>query len=522
MDTLATNIPEYSVSEISGAVKRTLEGAFGRVRVRGELSEVKRYSSGHTYLCMKDAGGSIRGIIWKSAKPGLKPEDGMEVIATGRVSAWGDKSQYQLIVERLEYAGVGALLARVEALRVRLAAEGLFAAARKRELPLLPRVIGVVTSAQGAVLHDICTTVARRFPRPILLWPVAVQGDAAAEQIAAAIEGFGTLPRDGIPRPDVLIVGRGGGSLEDLMAFNDEAVVRAAAACPIPLIAAVGHETDHTLIDLAADRRAPTPTAAAEMAVPDRTSLLADVAQFAARLATALAQGQRARRLSLAHATERLPDVAAIAGTARQRLDDRAHRLELAMPNLLAGRRAAVGIAQRGLPDAPAVLREAGQKLAENGARLRLGLPALLAARRAALTAAERHFPDPGQVVSAARGQLGLLGAALDAGLRHGVQRRRTTASETLVRLNEAPLRAGLREAAARLGGLAAHLQSVSPLAVLARGYALVTDGAGHPVTQAATARQSPQLRIEFADGGVDVQAAGSRSEKPRQGALGL
>jgi len=519
MDTPATNIPEYSVSEISGAVKRTLEGAFGRVRVRGELAEVKRYSSGHVYFCMKDETGTVRGIIWKSARPGLKPEDGMEVIATGRISAWGDKSQYQLIVERLEYAGVGALLARIEALRVRLAAEGLFAAERKQALPLLPRVIGVVTSAQGAVLHDICTTVARRFPRPILLWPVAVQGDAAAEQIAAAIEGLGSLPRDGIACPDVLIVGRGGGSLEDLMAFNDEAVVRAAATCPIPLIAAVGHETDHTLIDLAADRRAPTPTAAAELAVPDRTALLADVALCGARLAQALTQGQRARRLALTHAAERLPDIGSIAGSARQRLDDRGHRLSLALPHLLTGRRAAVGLAQRSLPDAPALLRDAGRRVTEMGARLQLGLPALLAARRAALTEAERHFPDPKQTVAAGRGRLGLAAAGLDAGLRHAVQGRRRDASETLVRLNPAPLRAGLREASARLAGLAAQLESMSPRAVLGRGYALVTDLAGHPVVHAAAARRASRLRIEFNDGAVEVRKL-VPSALARQGAL--
>ena len=345
----ASNVPEYSVSEIAGAVKRTLEGAFGRVRVRGELAEVKRYASGHTYLCLKDEGGTLRGIIWKTSARtvGLKPEDGVEVIATGRISAWGDKSQYQLIIERLEYAGAGAMLARIEALRVKLAGEGLFE--RKRKLPMLPRVVGGVTSAQGAVLHDIHTTIARRFGRPILLWPVAVQGAGAAEQIAAAIAGFCTLPRDGVPRPDVLIVARGGGSLEDLMAFNDEAVVRAAAGCSIPLISAVGHETDHTLIDLASDRRAPTPTAAAEMAVPVRLELLADLAQRAARMAGAAARMDGERRIRLAGLLARLPDVASLAGSARQRLDDRGHRLVLALPNLMAARRSALVRAERAL-----------------------------------------------------------------------------------------------------------------------------------------------------------------------------
>ncbi len=214
MDDIRTNIPEYSVSEISGAVKRTLEGAFGRVRVRGELTEVKRYPSGHIYFSLKDEGGKISGVVWKSAvsKLGMQPENGVEVIAQGKVSAYGDRSSYQLVVERLEYAGAGTLLARIEALRLRLGEEGLFDAARKRALPVLPVVIGVVTSPQGAVIQDIRTTILRRFPRQILIWPVPVQGEGAAERIAAAIDGFSGLAAGGaIPRPDVVIVARGGG-----------------------------------------------------------------------------------------------------------------------------------------------------------------------------------------------------------------------------------------------------------------------------------------------------------------------
>ena len=220
------NIPEFSVSDIAGAIKQTLEGSFGRVRVRGEITELRAYASGHVYFAMKDEAAKIRAIIWRgnASRIGLKPENGVEVIATGKITSYPERSEYQLIVERLEYAGAGALLARIETLRLKLQEEGLFDAARKRVIPLLPQVIGVVTSAQGAVLQDIKTTIARRFPRPILLWPVAVQGEAAAAQIAAAINGFSSLAADGpIPRPDVLIVARGGGSLEDLMAFNDEA-----------------------------------------------------------------------------------------------------------------------------------------------------------------------------------------------------------------------------------------------------------------------------------------------------------
>ena len=293
MSDLLPNTPEFSVSELAGAVKKTLEGAFGRVRVRGEITEFKAYASGHQYFALKDEGAKIRAIIWKgvASRVGLKAENGVEVIATGRITSYPERSEYQLIVERLEYAGAGALLARIEALKAKLAAEGLFAPERRRPLPMLPRLIGVVTSAQGAVLQDIKTTIARRFPTTILLWPVAVQGDGAAEKIAAAIDGFSALRAGGpIPRPDVLIVARGGGSLEDLMAFNDEIVVRAAAACSIPLISAVGHETDTTLIDFVSDRRAPTPTAAAEMAIPARLELLADLAQKTARLTGALSR----------------------------------------------------------------------------------------------------------------------------------------------------------------------------------------------------------------------------------------
>ena len=520
-DAAATNVPEYSVSEIAGAVKRTLEGAFGRVRVRGELSEVKRYASGHTYLCLKDEGGLLRGIIWKSAqgKIGLKAEDGVEVIATGRISAWGDKSQYQLIIERLEYAGAGAMLARIEALKVKLAAEGLFT--RKRPLPMLPAVIGVVTSPQGAVLHDIRTTVERRFGRPILLWPVPVQGEGAAERIAAAIAGFNTLPRDGIPRPDVLIVARGGGSLEDLMAFNDEGVVRAAAASDIPLIAAVGHETDNTLIDLAADRRAPTPTAAAELAVPARLELLADLAQRAARLAGALARGQQERQIRLAAAAGRLPDVRALVEGAGQRLDDRAHRLGLALPNLLAARRAALTRVEHGLPDVPGLLREARQRQADLGARLRLGLPALLQVRKAALGEAERRMPDPRGVVATARGRLATAAGALETALRNTLQRRHADAGRAMHGLSEALMQATLREAAARLAGTAGRLEAVSPRAVLARGYALVSDRSGHPVTRAADVPKGARLRIAFADGDVAVTAEGDRTAT-RQGRLAL
>src|SRR5690242_16560157 len=281
-----SNLPEYSVSEISQAVKRTLEGAFDRVRVRGEISGFKRAASGHLYFALKDQEAKLDAVCWRmsAGQLAVTPEDGLEVVAVGRVSSYPGRSSYQLLVESLELAGEGALLKLLEERRKKLAAEGLFDAARKRPIPFLPEVIGVITSPTGAVIRDILHRLEDRFPRRVLLWPVLVQGEGAKEQIAAAIRGFNAiLPGGPVPRPHLLIVARGGGSLEDLWAFNEEIVVRAAAASTIPLISAVGHETDTTLIDHASDRRAPTPTAAAEMAVPVRAELLAQLGELAHR-----------------------------------------------------------------------------------------------------------------------------------------------------------------------------------------------------------------------------------------------
>ncbi|HTN09444.1 MAG TPA: exodeoxyribonuclease VII large subunit [Acetobacteraceae bacterium] len=480
MDEPRGNIPEYTVSEISGAVKRTLEGAFGRVRVRGEITELKRYPSGHIYFSLKDEGGKLAGVVWKFAVPrlGLAPENGVEVIAQGKISSYGERSSYQLIVDRMDYAGAGALLARIEALRLRLGEEGLFDAARKQAIPMLPEVIGVITSERGAVIQDIRTTVLRRFPRRIILWPVQVQGEGAAAQIVAAIKSADSLPKHGpIPRPDVLIVARGGGSLEDLMAFNDEAVVRAAFECTIPLISAVGHETDTTLIDFVADRRAPTPTAAAELAVPSRVELAADLQQKAARLTGALSRIASASRLRLQRAERGLPDLPALLGTARQRLDDRAQRLALALPGrLLAGR----------------------QALLDRAGRLRVALPGLLSSRRNALAlGAER----------------------LRSALRHAAAGRAAAGARVMLRLSDAPLRARLRESRARLEGLAGRLEAVSYAKVLERGFALVADAKGAPLTSAAAIAPGAALRLRFADG--EVAASADRPRKAtRQGAL--
>jgi exodeoxyribonuclease VII large subunit len=515
---LPGNIPEFSVSEISGAVKRTLEGAFGRVRVRGEITELKRYPSGHIYLSLKDEGGKLAAVVWKFAVPrlGLEPENGVEVIASGKITSYGERSTYQLIIDRLEYAGAGALLARIDALRLKLAGEGLFAPERKRALPLLPRVIGVVSSERGAVIQDIRTTVKRRFPRSILLWPVAVQGEGAAAQIAAAIAGFDSLPRDGVPRPDVLIIARGGGSLEDLMAFNDEAVVRAAAACRIPLISAVGHETDTTLIDHVSDRRAPTPTAAAELAVPSRAELAADLAQKGARLLGALNRLAQERRLGLQRAERGLPDLPSLLGAARQRLDDRGARLSLALPNLLRARRTALLAAERDLPSPRQILDRRGASLALLANRLAGGLPTLLRARRTALLTVERDLPPPRQILERRAASLALVAGRLAAGLRHTAARRQAEAGRILPRLQPAAAEALLRQARARLAGIAGQLEAVSPEAVLKRGYALVFDRHGRALTSAEAVRPGASLRLHFADGDAAATAA------PRQGQLDL
>jgi exodeoxyribonuclease VII large subunit len=463
--TAPLNVPEYTVGEISEAIKATLEDGFGRVRVRGEITECKRYPSGHVYFSLKDERAKLAAVIWRqsAARLTLKPENGMEVVAEGRISAYADRSTYQLIVERLDYAGEGALLAEIERRKQRLAAEGLFEAARKRPLPFLPGLIGVITSERGAVIEDIRTTVARRFPRPILLWPVPVQGAEAAPRIAAAIRGFAALPAEGpglLRRPDVLIVARGGGSLEDLMAFNDEEVVRAAALSPIPLISAVGHETDTTLIDYAADRRAPTPTAAAELAVPSRHDLALALRERSARLESALKRRLEAARRRLEIAALKLPNLPRLAAEARQRLDERSERLAQALPRFVAARR---------------------QTLAQLGERLRHA-------------AASR-------LVRAERAAAGLLG-----------------------RLRPSLLQSRLREARARLEGLAGRLSAVGPEAVLARGYVLVRDQAGEPVTRAAQLAPHQRVELRFQDGAVPAEAfpdeaaaPGKKPEAPRR-----
>src|SRR5947209_4785564 len=329
------NIPEWTVSELSAALKKTVEDAFGYVRVRGEISGFRGpHSSGHCYFSLKDEGAKVEAVIWRSAlaRMRIKPEEGLEVRVTGRLTTYPNKSTYQIVIETLEPAGVGALMALVEERKKKLAAEGLFEEARKQLLPFLPQRIGVITSPTGAVIRDILHRLADRFPRHVIVWPVRVQGDGCAEEVAAAIHGFNALPLEGpMRRPDLLIVARGGGSLEDLWSFHEEIVVRAAAASLIPLISAVGHETDITLIDFAADVRAPTPTAAAEMAVPVRADLLLRVDSLARRTLACWQRCQDARRTELRAATRALPTAEDLLALPRQRLDQAGTRLPRAL-----------------------------------------------------------------------------------------------------------------------------------------------------------------------------------------------
>src|SRR5512143_1163795 len=319
------NVVEWSVSELSAALKRTVEDAYGYVRVRGEVSGFKgQHQNGHVYFSLKDEDAVLNAVIWRSVwgRMRIKPEEGLEVVVTGRLTTYPNRSSYQIVIEALEPAGIGALMALMEERKRKLGAEGLFDPARKQLLPWLPEVIGVVTSPTGAVIRDILHRLQDRFPRRVLVWPVKVQGEGSAEQVAAAIRGFNALPEAGkIPRPDLLIVARGGGSLEDLWSFNEEIVVRAAAESMIPLISAVGHETDVTLIDFAADKRAPTPTAAAEMAVPVRSELFSEVADLARRTHAYWQRSQESRRSELRAAARALPAASDLLAIPRQRLD---------------------------------------------------------------------------------------------------------------------------------------------------------------------------------------------------------
>jgi exodeoxyribonuclease VII large subunit len=340
------NAAPFSVSELAMRLKRTVEDAFGFVRVRGEISGWKRAASGHCYLCLKDEKAVLDGVMWKATAAALpfRPEDGIEVVATGKLTTYPGRSRYQIVIERLELAGQGALMALLDKRRRALAAEGLFDAGRKRKLPFQPRVIGVVTSPTGAVIRDILHRLADRCPCHVIVWPVPVQGEGAAAQIAAAVRGFNALPEGGpVARPDLLIIARGGGSIEDLWAFNEEEVVRSVAESGIPTISAVGHETDTSLCDFAADVRAPTPTAAAEMAVPVRADLLGQLRELGHRIHRCARRALERTREQLDLALRRWPEREALLAPQRQRLDDLGDRLPRALRTELSHARAALG-----------------------------------------------------------------------------------------------------------------------------------------------------------------------------------
>ena len=456
-----SNIPEFSVSELSFALKREIETAFPRVRVRGEISQPSFPRSGHCYFRLKDENAVIDGVAWKGTIPrlGIKIEEGLEVIATGKLTTYAGSSRYQIIVDRLELAGEGALLKLLEDRRKKLAAEGLFDEDRKRELPFLPEVIGVVTSPSGAVIRDILHRLADRFPRHVLVWPVAVQGEKAAAEVAAAIAGFNKLKVGGkVPRPDVLIVARGGGSLEDLWAFNEEIVVRAAAASTIPLISAVGHETDTTLIDFASDRRAPTPTAAAEMAVPVRADLLAETLDYGTRMVGGVNRLLRESAVELAGLARGL-------GDPRRLIEESQQRLDVAGERLIAGPRRVIEVKQQ----------------------------LIVAEARALRSAGERFKSDMRQRIERTADRLG----------QHA-DRLKRAGSDLLSRGSE------------RIDQLGKLLESYSFHSVLNRGFALVRDQDGAPVLAAAGTRTGDVLGIEFADGRIGARVTDAPTTAPR------
>ena len=376
LDSHSGNAQAYSVSELASALKRTLEDAYGFVRLRGEISKVTRHASGHIYLSLKDERACVDGVVWKGSVRGLacQPQTGLEVIVTGRITTYPARSSYQMVIDTMAPAGVGALLAQLEKLKAKLQAEGLFEPSRKRPLPAMPTVIGVVTSPTGAVIRDILHRIADRWPVRVMVWPVVVQGADAAAQVAAAVRGFNAI-EDGhpLPRPDLLIVARGGGSVEDLWPFNDETLARAVAASAIPLISAVGHETDTTLIDFVSDRRAPTPTAAAEMATPVLAELKAVVLGFEQRMARSASHALEVRRSRLSAAARGLPKPQDLIGFASQRFDLAAGRLGAALErNAAAHERDLVRVSARlspGLLERPRVSKAA--RVEELGLRLK-------------------------------------------------------------------------------------------------------------------------------------------------------
>jgi exodeoxyribonuclease VII large subunit len=496
------NAPEFTVSELSSALKRTVEDSYGHVRVRGEISGFRgAHSSGHCYFALKDESAKIEAVIWKGVhgRMRFKPQEGLEVIATGKLTTYPGSSKYQIVIEAIEPAGIGALMALMEERKKKLGAEGLFDEARKQLLPWLPEVIGVVTSPTGAVIRDILHRLEDRFPRRVLVWPVKVQGEGSAEQVAAAIRGFNALPEQGkIPRPDVLIIARGGGSLEDLWSFNEEIVVRAAAESMIPLISAVGHETDITLIDFAADKRAPTPTAAAEMAVPVRSELRVEVSTLARRVLVCWQRAQESRRNELRAAARALPAAGDLLAIPRQRLDGAASALPRALKaNTHAHfRRFASTSGRLTVRVLRGQIAQAKQRLTASGERLTHSATSLLRHRRDRYAGLAIRLTASKSSNAQAQRQI--------------IARDRERAQRLADRARRALLIAMQRHQA-RVAHSGQLLAALSYRSVLTRGFALVRDEQGHAVHAAAAIGPGAHLSLEFADGRVAATADADR-----------
>ncbi len=498
-DTPGDNAPEFTVSEIAGTVRKLVEGELSYVRIRGEVGRVTLARSGHLYFDLKDDKSVLQCLTWKGQVSGLEtmPEEGMEVVAEGKMTASGFSSKFALNATRVAVAGEGALMAMLERRKKKLAAEGLFDESRKRPLPYLPEIIGVVTSQQGVVIRDILHRLRDRFPRKVLVWPVAVQGKECAPQVALAIRGFNALtPGGALPRPDLLIVARGGGSIEDLWGFNEEEVARAAAASDIPLISAVGHETDTTLIDFVSDRRAPTPTAAAELAVPVRRELAAWIEEQEARLTRAVGRTVDRRRDRLRDLARVLPKPEALLNDPRQRLDRMEERLTGAPERLLERKRAQfVPLSSAVRPsDLTMRLSREEARLGEWTQRLSPGLDRLATVKANALTALAARL-RPAQLKDHVAAQ------------NRDVER----VSDRLSRATTAVVANCQR----RVGEADRLLRTLGYEATLARGYAVVRSGDAI-ITDASSAKAVQNLEIEFKDGRVEVDAkADSKSKKP-------
>ncbi len=484
---VATNAAEFSVSDLAGAIKRAVEDGFGHVRIRGEISGFRGpHSSGHCYFSLKDERAKIDAVVWRGvySKLKMKPEEGMEVIAQGRVTTYPNSSKYQIVIESMEPAGVGALMALLEERKRKFTAEGLFENARKQPLPFLPKVIGIITSPTGAVIRDMLHGFNERFPAHVIVWPVRVQGETSAAEVANAIRGFNALGETGslVPRPDTLIVARGGGSLEDLWGFNEEAVVRAVAESTIPVISAVGHETDWTLVDLVADARAPTPTKAAEWAVPKYADLLAQNDDLGQRMKHGARRRLETARSHLLAAARGLPRLEELTALPRQRFDSVERRLGSA---LLANARAhAMRFTRTSVRLTPGLLtarlQRGGDAVEWAGRHLRDALRQIAAGRRSALT-------------------------RIDAGLRPEVMRMRVVRSRE--RLGTATARLGrsmtvwTNQGRAALNTQTQLLATLGYQSVLKRGYALVRTADGRMLRGAASLEANSAIMLQFHDG---------------------